>query len=158
MGVLLFGWASGARAAGTVSYTFSGTNAGDGLPVAFTFTSQGFILSSTSLLSAQLSSCTNCLVSNEVPAVVLEPANGNADTIQFDDNDSQGGEYSFPLGSLTTLGIYTSKVPYNPGTLTVSVVGPYTIDFDGGSCGACVYHWVPSGERDVQCKHDLLHR
>src|ERR1700690_471721 len=131
MGILLFGWASGARAAGTVSYTFSGTNAGDGLPVAFTFTSQGFILSSTSLLSAQLNSCTNCLVSNEVPAVVFEPANGNSDAVQFDDNDNEGNSYSFPLGSLTTPGIYTSKAPYNPGTLTVSLVGPYTIHVPG---------------------------
>src|SRR5208283_5339602 len=60
IGVLIIGAAPSAKAV-TVTYTFTGTNTaagGDGLPVAFSFSSQGFITSSTSLLASQLSSCT----------------------------------------------------------------------------------------------------
>jgi hypothetical protein len=120
--------------AGGVTYTFSGTNSaagGDGLSVAFSYTAPAFVTSSTSLLSSQLNSCTNCVVSTELPTVSLQPANGSWDTIDFNDANGEGTAYAFPVGSLKTPGTYTSVAPFNPGTLTVSVATTPTIHVPG---------------------------
>src|SRR6266566_3298690 len=75
---LLFAVSSTAAHAQTWTYTFSGTNSapgGDGLSVAFQYSTQAPIAADTLLLSSQLISCTNCLVSSIVPAVVFQPSN-----------------------------------------------------------------------------------
>jgi hypothetical protein len=107
-----------------VTYKFSGTNTaagGDGLSVAFQYVSPAFVTSQASLLATQLNSCTNCLNSPEVPAVVLQPADGGADAIDFADVNNSGSVFSFPLGAFSVVGTYTSSAPYNPGTLTVAI-------------------------------------
>lgn len=58
---------SSAAHADTWLYTFSGTNSapgGNGLTVAFQFSSPASITTNSSLFSTQLTSCTNCLVSS----------------------------------------------------------------------------------------------
>lgn len=114
----------GARA-DTWTYTFSGTSSapgGDGLSVAFQYSTEAPITTNTSLFSAQLISCTNCLVSSIVPAVVFQPSNVFGSSVDFADFENQGSAYTFPFGSFSTPGTYISTSPFNAGTLTVQVV------------------------------------
>lgn len=116
---------SAAAHADTWTYTFSGTNSapgGDGLSVAFQYSTTAQITSDISLLSTQLISCTNCLVSSLVPAVVFEPSNVFGSSVQFNDLGNVGSEYMFSFGAFSKPGTYFSTSPFNPGTLTVQVV------------------------------------
>ncbi len=109
-----------------VTYTFSGTNGApgdDGLSVAFEFNSAGFIdaVPSFSVFASQLESCSNCLISTTVPAIVFMsegPIFG--DQIDFSDKLNVESVYAFPLGAFSSFGTYSSSSPYNTGTLTVS--------------------------------------
>lgn len=116
--------------ADSVTYTFTGVNNShndDQLSVAFIYTAPGFLPSTApgkfiSLLSSQLDSCLNCLVSTFVPAVSFStqgPFFG--DMIDFADTLNFGSVYEFPLGSFDTPGTYYSNSPFNQGTL---IVGP----------------------------------
>ncbi len=125
--------------ADTIIYSFSGTNTapgGDGLAVAFQFTSGTFLTATpppfggTALVAAQLDSCTNCLDSLDVPAIVFHPNNVVGDTIDFNDVNNVGSVFSFSFGAFGTPGTYISSAPFNPGTLTVTKVPePETIAF-----------------------------
>jgi hypothetical protein len=122
---LLFVALSTAAHAQTWTYTFSGTNSapgGDGLSVAFQYSTQAPIAADTLLFSSQLISCTNCLVSAIVPAVVFQPSNVFGSSVQFNDLGNTGSEYMFPFGSFSKPGTYTSSGQFNPGTLTVQLV------------------------------------
>jgi len=122
---LLFVAISTAARAETWLYTFSGSNSapgGDGLSVAFQYSTQAPITANTSLLSSQLISCTNCMVSLIYPAVWFSPSDVFGSQIEFNDLRSVGSAYMFPFGSFSTPGTYTSNSPFNPGTLTVQVV------------------------------------
>jgi len=116
---------STAAHADTWIYDFSGTNSalgGNGLSVAFQYSTQGPITTNTSLLSSQLISCTNCLVSSLVPAVVFQPSNVFGSSVQFNDLGNVANEYMFPLLAFSNPGTYISTSPFNSGTLTVQVV------------------------------------
>jgi hypothetical protein len=122
---LLFVALSTAAHAQTWIYTFSGTNSapgGDGLIVAFQYSTQAPITADTFLLSSQLISCTNCLVSDFVSAVVLQPSNVFGSSVDFGDLGNVGSVYMFPFGSFSKPGTYVSTGPFNPGRLTVQVV------------------------------------
>jgi hypothetical protein len=126
--VFFFVALSTAAHADTWIYTFSGTNSapgGDGLSVAFQYSTQAPITTSTWLFSSQLISCTNCLVSSGVTAVVFQPCDVvfGCD-IDFADLLNTGNAYTFPFGSFSAPGTYISLSPpaSNPGTLTVQVV------------------------------------
>jgi hypothetical protein len=122
---LLFLALSTAAHAQTWIYTFSGSNSapgGDGLSVAFQYSTQAPITANTSLLSSQLISCTNCMVSLIYPAVWFSPSDVFGSQIEFNDLGSVGSAYMFPFGSFSTPGTYTSNSPFNPGTLTVQVI------------------------------------
>src|SRR5437879_3619036 len=109
----------------TWTYTFLGTNSapgGDGLSVAFQYSTQAPITADTLLLSSQLISCTSCLASPIVPAVVFQPSNVFSSSVQFNDLGNVGSVYMFPFGSFSKPGTYTSNDQFNPGTLTVQVV------------------------------------
>jgi PEP-CTERM motif len=115
---------SSAAYADTWTYTFSGTNSapgGDGVAVAFQFSTQAPVTTNTWLLSSQLISCTNCLVSSFAAAVVFQPSNVFGSSIDFADLNSVNA-YMFPFGAFTKPGTYVSVIPFNPGTLTVQVV------------------------------------
>jgi PEP-CTERM motif len=106
-------------------YTFSGTNSaqgGDGLAVSFEYSVQDPILANTSLLSTQLISCTNCLISTLVPAIVFDTNNVFGSTVQFNDSTNTANEFVFPFGAFVKPGTYFSAIPFNTGTLTVKVV------------------------------------
>jgi hypothetical protein len=106
-------------------YTFSGTNSapgGDGLAVSFEYSAQDPIVADTSLLSAQLISCTNCLISTLVPSVIFEPSNVFGSTVQFNDFKNVASEFTFSFGAFAKPGTYFSSTPFNTGTLTVTVV------------------------------------
>jgi hypothetical protein len=106
-------------------YTFSGTNSaqgGDGRVDSFEYSAQGPILANTSLFSTQLISCTNCMISTTVPAVIFEPSNVFGATIQFNDLKNTGNEFAFSFGAFMTPGRYFSTNPFNTGALTVEVV------------------------------------
>jgi len=116
---------STAARANTWTYTFSGTNSapgGDGLSVAFQYSTQAPITANTSLFSSQLVSCTNCLMSSIVPAVVFQPSNVFGSSVDFADLENNRSAYIFPFGSFSTPGTYISTDPFNAGTLTVQVV------------------------------------
>jgi len=122
---LLFVALSTAAHAQTWTYTFSGSNSapgGDGLSVAFQYSTQAPIAADTLLLSSQLISCTNCLVSSIVPAVVFQPSNVFGSSVQFNDLENGASEYMFPFGSFSTPGTYISNGQFNPGTLIVQFV------------------------------------
>jgi hypothetical protein len=122
---LLFVALSTAAYAQTWTYIFSGTNSapgGDGLNVAFQYSAKTPITADTVLLSSQVISCPNCLVSDFVPAVVFQPSNVFGSSVQFNDVVNTGSVYMFPFGSFTKPGTYISTSPFNPGTLTVQVV------------------------------------
>jgi len=113
-----------------VTYTFTGVNNSlndDQLSVAFTFTAPGFLPSTApgtfiSLFASQLDSCTNCLVSNTVPAVDFSTQGlFFGDEVDFADKFNFGSVYEFPLGSFDIPGTYHSTAPFNEGTL---IVGP----------------------------------
>jgi hypothetical protein len=107
-----------------VSYTFSGSNTGNGgdsLPVAFHYVARDFVSAVLFLQSTQLTSCTNCSLLTGGDVVVFEPSDGGADQIDFGDVNNLGTVFSFPLGSFKLLGTFTSSPPYFPGTLTVSL-------------------------------------
>jgi hypothetical protein len=122
---LLFVALGTAAKAQTWTYTFSGTNSapgGDGLSAVFQYSTQAPITADTLLLSSQLISCTNCLVSSIVPATVFEPSNVFGSSVQFNDVENVGSVYMFPFGSFSKPGTYSSQSGFNPGTLTVQVV------------------------------------
>ena len=137
--------------ADSVVYSFSGTNTapgGDALSVAFVYTSPGFITSLTSVLPSQLNSCENCLVTIPVaiPAVFFQPNNVFGDSVDFNDSLFSQPTYMFPFGSLITPGAYFSGTPFNPGTLTVTVV-PSTSTPEPSSLlllalGLCSFGWL----------------
>lgn len=116
---------SSAAHADTWLYTFSGTNSapgGNGLTVAFQFSSPASITTNSSLFSTQLTSCTNCLVSSLVPAVFFQPSNVYGSSVQFNDVRNVANVYMFPFGSFANPGTYISGSPFNSGMLTVQVV------------------------------------
>jgi hypothetical protein len=113
--------------AGSITYKFTGTNnavGGDGLTVAFQYTSSGFINPTPpylSLIASQLDSCTNCVVSTFIPAVAFQlPSLTFGDQIDFADILGEGSAYAFPYGAFLAVGTYHSTSPYNSGTLVVS--------------------------------------
>lgn len=111
----------------SVVYKLSGVNSGpggDGLNVAFVFTSSGFVSGSsiTQVLASQLSSCANCVNSTTIPAVEFRPNDIIGDAIGFIDVNQVENFYRFPFGALTTPGTYSAFPAFNPGTLTVTVV------------------------------------
>lgn len=113
--------------ADSVTYTFSGINSGtygDGLPVALQFTSPTFITSLTPVFAAQLTSCTNCLVSTTVPAVEFRPNDTLGDAIGFLDVNQIEFFYRFPTGAFGVAGTYTTLSQSFPGILTVSTPEP----------------------------------
>ncbi len=106
-------------------YTFSGTNTapgGNGLSVAFQYSTPGPVTGFTPLFASQLSSCTNCMVSSIVPAVFFQPGTVYGDQIQFNDVLNTASVFVFPLNTFLTPGTYNSGPAFNPGTLTVQVV------------------------------------
>jgi PEP-CTERM motif len=110
--------------ADTWDYTFSGTNTapgGDGLAVSFEFVTQAPITTAISLLSVQLISCTNCIVSSSVPAVEFSPNDVFGDQIGFNDINNNGNVFMFPFGAFQNPGTYVTLDMDNPGTLTVIV-------------------------------------
>lgn len=120
----VFAALSTAARADTWTYTFSGTNSapgGDGLSVAFQYSTQAPVTTNTSLFSWQLVSCINCMMSSIVPAVVFQPSNVYGSSVDFGDLKNNGSAYMFPFGSFSTPGRYISTSPFNPGTLTVQV-------------------------------------
>ena len=98
--------------------------------MAFQYTASGFLVPNQPYLSLyawQLDSCTNCLASTIVPAVVFQPESLTwGDQIDFADYLNNGTVFSFPFGAFTTPGTYYSTSPYHPGTLTVSTPEPST--------------------------------
>ena len=122
---LLMVGVSAAAHADTWLYAFSGTNSapgGDGLAVAFQFSSPASITTNSSLFSTQLISCTNCLVSSLVPAVFFQPSNVYGSSVQFNDVGNVASAYMFPFGSFANPGTYISGNPFNSGMLTVQMV------------------------------------
>jgi hypothetical protein len=112
--------------ADTWTYTFSGTNTapgGNGLSVAFQYSTSSAISGFTPLFASQLNSCTSCVASSVgIPAVYFQPNNVFGDQIVFDDFLNTGSAFMFPFGAFIAPGTYTSRTPFNPGTLTVQVV------------------------------------
>ena len=111
--------------ADTFTYTFSGINSapgGDGLSVAFEYSSQGPISGLTQVLASQLVSCTKCLVSPSIPAVEFNPGNNLFNSVLgvVDVNHIENF-FVFPLGAFLSPGTYISTGPFNSGTLTVVV-------------------------------------
>ena len=117
--------------ADSVTYTFTGTSnalGGDGLSLAFQYTTSGFIEPNPAsfflrLLASQLDSCTNCQVSSTFPAIAFsEQGPTFGDQIQFNDYTGHGSVFAFRLGAFEAPGTYFSPDPWNSGTLVVSTV------------------------------------
>jgi hypothetical protein len=106
-----------------VTYSFTGVNdawGGDNQNVAFTFTTSSFIDSFTSLLSSQLSSCTNCQISFN-PAVYMAPdVPYFGDALDFNDSFHNPNVYMFSTGAFGAVGTYYSGGLWNTGKLVVS--------------------------------------
>lgn len=123
--LLVFSLCTTAAHANSWIYTFSGTNSaigGDGLAVAFKYSAHGPITGFTPLLSSQLLSCTNCLVSAGVPAVFFQPNDVFGDSIVFNDVRNTANVFMFRFGAFVKPGTYVGLKGFNPGTLTVQAV------------------------------------
>lgn len=114
-----------------VMYTFTGINngpGGDGLAVGFQYTSPIFLtatpppFSGTVIPGSQLDSCTACLVSSSIAVGFTPNNNGFGDTIEFADVNNLESVFAFSLGAFANPGTYHSTVPFNTGTLTVTIV------------------------------------
>lgn len=109
-----------ATAKADVTYTFTGVG-GDNATIGFQYTAANFIDSFTTLSTAQLTSCTDCLASAN-PDVFLIPVTFLGDGVAFIDNNSYASIFLFGTSAFSNTGTYYSGDPFDAGKLLVSKV------------------------------------